>query len=106
MRCQYAKSLYHMFNLVRSKIHELGFASNIFNFLGKPLVSDLNKSFCIIFLNIYHHAAKENNKIWIEKMDEKNNLVQQEKRTLFSPFKRFLAEGIGHNCSISQLKQF
>lgn len=27
-------------------------------------------------------------------MDEQNNLVQQEKRTLFSPFKRFLAEGI------------
>ena len=39
-------------------------------------------------------------------MDEKkNNLVQQEKRTLFSPFKRFLAEGIGHNRSISRLKQ-
>ena len=39
-------------------------------------------------------------------MDEKkNNLVQQGKRTLFSPFKRFLAEGIGHNRSISRLKQ-
>lgn len=61
MRCQYVKSLYHMFNLVRSKIHELGFANNIFNFLGKPFVSHLNKSFCIILLNIYHPAAKEMN---------------------------------------------
>lgn len=74
-----------MFNLVRSKIHELGFANNIFNFLGKPFVSHLNISFCIIFLNIYHHAAKEINNFGEKKwMKKKQFGPTRKKNTLFT----------------------